>query len=180
MTYSGNNGVLSPAEPVHFKKAAAWIAFIVGSLLLLAVIGMAFTRRGAPIPDLPDNEPWFSGVFNALGTLSLLATGGFLTLRMPRNSLAWLMLLAGFGYALHLFAVAYIYSSSLIMTLPLTPLMFALAAVGLALLLPTIPMIVLLFPSGRLPSPRWRFAYGIWLFVIVMLGGFSWLSPFGK
>ena len=57
--------------------------------------------------------------------------------------------------------------------------MFVLAPIGLSLLLPTIPMIVLLFPSGRFPSPRWRFAYGFGCF-IMMFGGFSWLSSFGK
>lgn len=164
----------------RFRTTLAWLLIILGVSLLLAVMGMAIARRDVPVPDLPDSEPWYSGVFNALGTFSLLATGGFLALRMPHNNLAWLMLLAGFGYALHLFAIGYIYISYLVTPLPLTPLMFILAAVGLALLLPTIPIIVLLFPSGRLPSPRWRFAYWIWLFVIVMFGGFSWLSPFGK
>lgn len=167
-------------DRTRFRTWLAWAMLVVGFLLLLAVFAMAFARRDVPIPDLPDSEPWYSGVFNALGTLSLLAAGGFLALRLPRNNLAWLMLLAGFSYALHLFAVGYTYIGYLVTPLPLTPLMFVLAAVGLGFLLPTIPMMVLLFPSGRLPSPRWRFAYGIWVFVIVMFGGFSWLSPFGK
>lgn len=160
----------------------AWILLILGGLLLVAVIGMAFARRDVPIPEATYSEPWFSGVFNALGTLSLLITGGFLTLRLPRNNLAWLILIAGLGYALHLFAIGYTYISLLAAPapLPLTSFMFVLAPIGLSLLLPTIPMIVLLFPSGRLPSPRWRFAYGIWLFFIMMFGGFSWLSSFGK
>lgn len=180
MTHRTN--IDSPDTSGHtpFRTGLAWATLAAGFLLLLAVVAMAFARREVPIPDLPDSEPWYSGVFNALGTLSLLATGGFLALRMPRNNLAWLMLLAGFGYALHLFAVGYIYISYLVTPLPQTSAMFILAAVGLALLLPTIPMIVLLFPSGRLPSPRWRFAYWVWLFVVVMFGGFSWLSPFGK
>jgi hypothetical protein len=171
------------AIPVYQRRSLVWIAWllmVLGCGLLMGVIVMAFARRDVPIPDLPDSEPWYSGVFNALGTLSMLATGVYLTLKMPRNNLAWLMLLAGFGYALHLFAVGYIYISFLVSPLLLTELMFVLAAAGLGLLLPTIPLIVILFPSGRLPSSRWRFAYGIWLFVIVMFGGFSWLSPFGK
>ena len=167
-------------SPTPYSRSLAWFLIIVGSLLLLATMLMAIARRDVPIPDVPDSEPWFSGVFNALGTLSLLTTGGYLTLRMPRNYLAWLMLLAGFGYALHLFAIGYTYINYLVTPLPSTELMFVLAAIGLGLLLPTIAMIVLLFPSGRLPSSRWRFAWWVWLFVIVFFGGFSWLSPSGR
>ena len=170
------------SNSIRLRTGLAWLLLLIGCLLLLAAIGMAFARRDIPIPDVTDSEPWFSGVFNSLATLSLLITGGFLTLRLPRNNLAWLMLIAGFGYALHIFAIGYTYTSYLVAPepLPLTALMFILAPIGLSLLLPTIPMIVLLFPSGRLPSPRWRFAYGIWLFFIIMFGGFSWLSSFGK
>lgn len=167
-------------EQNRLRQSLAWLMLVVGGVFLLGVIVMAIVRRDVPIPEIRGSEPWYSGVFNAIGTLSLLATGGYLALRMPRNNLAWLMLLAGFGYAMHLFAIGYTYVNYLVTSLPLTDLMFILAPVGLSLLLPTIPMIVLLFPSGRLPSPRWRFAYGIWLFFIIMIGGFSWLSEFGK
>lgn len=160
----------------------AWFLLILGCVLLAAVIGMAFARRDVPIPDATDSEPWFSGVFNSLGTLSLLLTGGFLTLRLPRNNLAWLMLVAGFGYALHLFAIGYTYISFLAAPapLPLTAFMFILAAIGISFFLASIPLIVLLFPSGRLPSARWRFAYWIWTYFVVVFGGLSWLSSEGK
>ena len=160
----------------------AWLMLTAGAVLLLAVVVMAFARRAVPLPSVRDSEPWYSGVFNALGTAVLLTTGGYLALRLPRNPLAWLMLVAGFGYSLHLFAVAYTYTSYLVapQPLPLTAAMFVLAAVGLALVLPTLAMLVLLFPSGQLPSPRWRFAYGVWLYSVFVMGGFSWLSPTGK
>lgn len=168
-------------SPIRFRKSLSWLLIIAGSLLLIATMAMAFARRDVPIPDLPDSEPWYSAVFNALGVFAWLAAGGFLALRLPRNKLAWLMLIAGFGYALHLFAVGYTYTSYLVMPepLPLTAIMFILAAMGLAFVLPTIPLILLLFPTGRLPSPRWHFAYGVWVFVVMTMS-FAWLSSNGR
>ena len=159
----------------------AWLLLILGCLLLLGVIGMAFARRNVPIPDLQDSEPWLSGIFNAIGAFSLLLTGGYLALRLPHNILAWTMLAAGFGYANHLFAVAYTYTSYLVVAepLPLTALMFVLAAVGISVQLPAVPLIVLLFPTGKLPSPRWRIAYGVCAFSVVVFS-FAWLSPAGR
>jgi hypothetical protein len=169
------------SSEAHFRRGVAWFIVISGCLLLSGVIVMAFARRGIPIPDAPDSEPWFSGLFNALGTLSLLATGGYLTLKMPRNNLAWLMLLAGLGYALHLFAVGYTYISYLVAPEPLalTKFMFILAPIGWALCLPSIPMIILLFPAGRLPSPRWRFTFWVWAGIVIVMSSLYWQTAEG-
>ena len=66
------------------------------------------------------------------------------------------VLVAVFSSPLNLLPIAYTDPSYRLppQPLPLTAAMFVLAAVGLALWLSTIPMIILLFPSGQLPSPR--------------------------
>lgn len=188
---SGESGITNSAEQGNLAGPArdnqrrsltwvAWLLLILGCGLLTAVVALAFARRDIPLPAISESEPWFSGLFNAAGALSLLATGWFLVLRLPRNKLAWLMLAAGFGYALHLFALGYTYTSYLVARepLPLTNLMFVLAAVGLAFVLPSLPLVVLLFPSGELPSRRWRFAYWLWIYFVAAFC-LAWLSPFG-
>lgn len=66
-------------------RVLAVVLLAAGLALLVTAIVLSVARRDVPIPALPDSEPWFSGIFNAIGALSLLGTGGYLVLKLSRN-----------------------------------------------------------------------------------------------
>ena len=110
----------------------------------------------AAVPlDLAAREPTSDiGVFVIV--LAVVPVGFVVARRRPGNPLGWMLLalvaLTALGAAAGAYAAL---SYRLGHHLPL-----AVAAVFLALywcpLIVTLPLVILLFPDGRLPSPRWR------------------------
>jgi hypothetical protein len=101
----------------------------------------------------------FFGAF-LLAVLSLLAyaaVGFILALRLPRHPVGWLLLWAGALFQLSFAAPAYAWAAFI--RTPGTP---PLGEVGLFFGYAWIPALgclfiaIMLFPTGRLPSPRWR------------------------
>jgi hypothetical protein len=104
------------------------------------------------------------------GSLSLLifvpfvAVGGLVAVRQPRNPIGWIMLLLPLSFMVG--ADASFYSVAAYRHghhgLPLARLAVFLTAgwIGFLLLL---PLPVLLFPDGHLPSPRWRWTLRLYV-----------------
>jgi hypothetical protein len=124
---------------------AAWSLGVLIVLFFAALVVLAFAAREA------------ESDITVFAFAPLLAAIGFVVARrQPGNPLGWMFLvmaaLAALGPAAGAYAVL---SYRLGHHLPL-----AAAAVFLALwwcpLLVTFPLVILLFPDGRLPSPRWR------------------------
>jgi hypothetical protein len=94
-----------------------------------------------------------------LTSLTFPLVGALIASRQPRNALGWIMLAVGVGWGLDALLSFYVWYG-----LEISPGSLPRPDVALALSEPMwVPMIglmgtflILLFPDGRLPSPRWR------------------------
>ena len=111
---------------------------------------------------------------NALGLPLLLApfaaVGVVVARRQPRNPIGWILLALALammfsadvgGYAVLAFRQGH-------PGLPLARLAVALTQTWIALVL-LLPLPILLFPDGRLPSPRWRWSFYLYLSLAALL-----------
>jgi signal transduction histidine kinase len=159
------------------------IAFVVGTLVLM------FGYRDAVLPAAVGQYRW--NVSNlSLGVVLIGAPviGVVLASKRPENPIGWLFLAIGLANGLETFGVSY-GIQALLVTPGSLPAGRALAwmgnwitgiPIGLSL------FIALLFPTGNLPSPRWRPA--AW-FIVGSFAAFavseivvqtrSWRDPFG-
>ncbi len=113
-------------------------------------------------------------IAGALGGLSLTTTGAVLLTRLPRNPIGWILLAGGllfsFGYAG--FNPPPLGPEIGSLTVLLSQLCWTPAIVLLGIFLP------LRFPTGQLPSPRWRIVEGIAIVAILTETLQSAFSPF--
>jgi hypothetical protein len=135
-------------------------ATLLGAAILLlaaALVGLSFLARKPGYPLQP-----------LMIALPSAAVGVLVARRQPRNPNGWLLL--GIAAAILLSTGAGVYSLlvyRLGRDLPLGPLglvLYQLWSPALALFL----LIILLFPDGRLASPRWRSA--VWFYCLLCAG----------
>jgi signal transduction histidine kinase len=110
--------------------------------------------------------------FAGAGCLVYAGIGGLLAARMPRNAIGWLLGLTGFWLAANMFVEQY-GLRGLAAAPGSLPAVRAVAALGQAannLIFVTLILVVLLFPTGRLPSKRWRPVLWATLWVLVVGG----------
>lgn len=143
-------------------------------------LAMVLAAMRAPLGDLPSQPLWYGDIIFSVAMAVSLIVGGFVASRLPRNPYGWLLMAFGFGIgSLQGLAQNYGIASFLIAPspLPLSTLVFVLPAVGFALTMSSIPLLFLLFPSGRLPSRRWRFmVWGVAASFVVLVA-LLWLAP---
>jgi len=147
------------------------------SVLLLALAPM-LVAIGSVVLDLVLFE--FFGAF-LLAVLSLLVYAGVgfvLALRLPRHPVGWLLLWAGALFELSFAASGYAWAAFIRVpgTLPLGE--FALLP-GLAWIpaLGCLFIAIMLFPTGRLPSPRWRLPLAFVVMTTTLLLAANLLGP---
>ncbi|CAN5683177.1 hypothetical protein BH24ACT26_BH24ACT26_01930 [soil metagenome] len=148
----GENGLVKDRT----GSRLAWVAF--GFVAFCFVGGFIFSiRSGSAV------EPF------EVAMLSFPVVGILVAARQPRNAIGWIML--GIGLVSALAAVLNIYSSYALDirpgSLPRPDLAVALnEPMWIPFIAPIGTFLILLFPNGRLPSPRWR-AWA-WLCAIAM------------
>jgi signal transduction histidine kinase len=124
---------------------------VVGGLLLSL---LAFAASNGRIHLAPHQ------LFNPLITLSFSTVGALIASRYPRNPIGWLLGATGFLSALDLLALGYtMYGSSVTTSGSLPGTELAKWLDDWVWLIPiTMPLtfLLLLFPDGRLASPRWQ------------------------
>jgi hypothetical protein len=140
-------------------RTLAWLAWtlctvtllVLGASLVLILLGWS-----TPLPQ--GVTPWRDQAVFLAGLIGAPILGGLIASRRPRNSYGWVWL--AFGLSLVVQQAAHTYAAyarwvepgSLVAPLTIAHV-FGLgnqAALGLA------PFLLLLFPTGRLPSRRWR------------------------
>jgi signal transduction histidine kinase len=167
----------------------AWSVGIVSIALMIGALVLMFGYRHAALPARVSEYRWnFPNVFNDLVNFGVPVIGIVLASKRPDNRIGWLFLAAGFIMGLYSFGLSYAVRAVFVAPGAL-PAGRGLAWFGSWLLVSAIgliPLVFLLFPTGHLPSPRWRPAgwYVAGAFALTTVGTLvlwtlSWNEPFG-
>ena len=104
-------------------------------------------------------HPWRTQTVGALGTLGAPLLGALIVWRQPTNRYGWIWCLLGLAMAVHGAAFAYNVWAWYITWPRIRPGGYEAIWLGTVmdtLVLGLVPLVLLLFPDGRPPSPRWR------------------------
>ena len=141
---------------------------IVSIVLMIAGLVLMFVDRGSDLPN--DVATWSAsdvlGVFVSLGVPVL---GVVIVNKRPRNAIGWVFIVAGTALALVTFGQ--VYALHVLRadpgSLPAGRVLAWLSNVLWPIPLAALILLFLLFPTGRLPSPRWRPV--LWLVMVILL-----------
>ena len=159
-------------------RAAAWLAWsLVGVSVVLLVGGILFAvMTRSPVPERSN----YSSLTLAVLALAFSVVGAIVASRQPRNAIGWLFCGVGVTIGLSSFAGEYaefrLAGGFGMGALGETVAWFSSWSWTLLVYVPT-TFLLLLFPDGRLPSPRWRpVAWCAALGLIGFLSGYT-LEP---
>jgi hypothetical protein len=145
------------------RRAVTWLAWsLVGlpAVLLLCGISLSVAANSVSTRLPYDIETFFtSGAINLITLLPFSVIGALIVSRQPRNAIGWIYcgvgLLVGLVALAHGYADYWLASGSGIRSLAETAAWFGSWTWIPLVLVPT-SLLLLLFPDGRLLSPRWR------------------------
>src|SRR5918998_1064684 len=141
------------------RRAASRVAWSVcAAVLLILALSLLLLLLGWSTPLLQDWTPWLDQAVSVVGIIGAPILGGLIASRRPENSYGWLWL--GFGLGLALQHLAQSYAAYALVVEPgslVAPRTIShVLELGGPLALTFAPFLFLLFPTGRLPSRRWR------------------------
>jgi hypothetical protein len=150
------------------SRAAAWLAWSLVALSVALLVGGLVLSRAASsaVPDLSFGETDDASVVaNLITLLPFSVMGAIIASRHPRNAIGWLFCSVGVTVGLNSFAGDYtefwLASGFGMSSLGETAAWFSSWLWFLLIFVP-LSLLLLLFPDGRLPSPRWRpVAWGV-------------------
>jgi hypothetical protein len=150
-------------------RAASWLAWTISVLsMALTALSLWLLLLGLSRPNVPVYPYWAEGTLLAVGYSTV---GAVVASRRPGNPVGWVLCAIGLSWGAYHFSSEYVIYALLAAPWSL-PAAKAAAWISSWLWVPGLGLIVflaLLFPSGRLPSPRWSpFA---WLSLLVVAAG---------
>jgi hypothetical protein len=140
-------------------RAATRLAWVVCALALsILALSLALILLGWSTPLPRGWTPWRDLAVSLVGIIGAPVLGGLVASRRPRNPYGWLWLGFGLGLALQLLGESYAAYALVVEpgSLPAPRTISRLLGSGGPLALSCAPFLLLLFPTGRLPSSRWR------------------------
>lgn len=159
---------------IRLSRWLVWSFTGSGLFLILAIVPFSYLSRQAKLPA--DFALWPADLIYLLPALAFLLVGTLISIRQPRNAYGWVMMASGFGQITQGFWTSYgIYAFfAAAEPSPLSGLAFFLIGAGWMLWITTLPLLMLLYPTGEPRSPRWKPV--IWLLVINFLiaASLSW------
>jgi len=159
------------------RPRLAW--WLCGSSLLLmaAGLGLLALSRHARFP--PSMDPWDEQALVILQFLGAPILGGLIAARRPANVYGWLWCAIGLGVGLDAFTGGYATYGLLGRPDGLPGAMMAAWATNFTWILGLglFPLVLLLFPDGRVPTRRWRPLAWLILVLAVALPLAGALSP---
>jgi hypothetical protein len=165
MQPAGGQAPVATKVTPRFFLASPATALVSGGLVL------ALVAAGLPLSAMA-HKLNVSGQGQALGVLVLAAVGVVVAWHQPRNLMGWI-LLAGMGFeAVNWDASFYSVADYRLHhgALPLGPVAVLLQPTWASAIV-LLGLAILLFPDGRVPSPRWRWV--LWVYLVV---GCMWLA----
>jgi hypothetical protein len=140
-------------------RASSWIAWSVCAVTLLVLaLSMLLIALGWSTPLPSGWTSWRDQTVSLTGIIGAPILGGLIASRRPRNSYGWLWL--GFGLGLTLQSLAMPYEAYALVveqgSLRAPRTISHVLELGGQVALTIAPLLMLLFPTGRLPSRRWR------------------------
>jgi hypothetical protein len=154
----GQAPVTSEVTGRRFTLASPLTATVLGALVLaLAVTGVAlsFLARNSAVSD---------GGAGLAAVLVYAAVGVVVARHQPRNPIGWIMAAGALAATVSQDVKLYLVLDYRLHhgSLPFGPVAIVQSRSGIIVEL-LFPLVILLFPDGRLPSPRWRWTLWVYL-----------------
>jgi hypothetical protein len=139
----------------------AWALWTLAVLGVLPIAWFDLLLRGASRPELVQLNA--TGVPFLVATLSASTVGAVLASRRPRHPVGWLLLVLGLSLTIDGVASGYASYGALARpgALPAAAAVAVYASTGVLWARVCIGFVLLLTPTGSLPSPRWRWWAGL-------------------
>src|SRR5215216_2185882 len=158
------------------RHTSVWLAWALCALsLALTALSLLLFILNLSYPNTHLYEPWLD---NTLTAVFYPTVGAIVASRRPQNPVGWLLCLSGVAVSIGYFCAEYAIYALLAQpnSLPAGEAMVWIVSWILPILNGLTVFYILLFPTGRLPSRRWRWLG--WLTVVfvvvgVILGAFS-------
>jgi hypothetical protein len=140
-------------------RAAAWLAWsLCAATLVILALSLLVILLGWSTPQPRGEISWRDQAISLVGIIGAPILGGLIASRRPRNPYGWVWLGFGLGLTLQQLATSYAAYARVVepgsLVAPRT--ISHVLALGGPLALTMAPFLLLLFPTGRLPSRRWR------------------------
>jgi hypothetical protein len=166
------------AETFRGRSRLAWVVWIIFGLstaLMIFALGRELLKH--------DPTDSFFKLANDIlwGLLPVVLTGlsALIISRQPRNAIGWLLMIPPLALVLQAPFEPYLtdwLTSSPTASLPLLIFLWFSNWSWILLIIPLL-LIPLLFPTGRPPSPRWRWVF---YYAVVLFAAFLVIATFGK
>jgi hypothetical protein len=144
------------------RRAASWLAWSLVALSVTLLVGGIVLVRATRLAD-PQLSPYggafYAAVLSMVTMLTFSVVGAIVASRHPRNTIGWIFCIIGLAVGIDFLARGYaeywLASGSGSRSLGETAAWFTSWLWIPEVAVPT-SFLLLLFPDGRLPSPRWR------------------------